>query len=118
MPGLTLFRLYIGYGAADLGCVLIFVSFLGIRSVPSSIVYLGKISYGLYVFHYGMVKLSLWLLSQTMSLRAMSMWKIVAVDGLAFACCAALASVSYRFLEKPFLHIKDRFAFVPSRPAG
>src|SRR5439155_7135926 len=45
-------RLIAGYTLVALGCVLLFIGFLGAR-IPfsSTLAYLGKISYGLYVFH-------------------------------------------------------------------
>jgi peptidoglycan/LPS O-acetylase OafA/YrhL len=114
IPGLTATRLYLGFGAADQGCVLIFLAFLGVTNLPRTIVYLGKISYGLYVFHLGMLELSRWLLGgMTRSLPG-----IIAVDALAFVGCVGMAAVSYRYLERPFLRFKQRFEFVRSRPAG
>ncbi len=114
IPNLTVTRLYLGFGAADQGCILIFLAFLGASNTPRAVVYLGKISYGLYVFHLGMVELSDWLLRR----MAGSLWRAIAVDALAFVGCVCMAAVSYRFFETPFLRLKERFEFVRSRPAG
>ena len=42
-----------GYACDLVGCVAVFLGIFGIstRLLPASFVYLGKISYGLYVFH-------------------------------------------------------------------
>jgi peptidoglycan/LPS O-acetylase OafA/YrhL len=77
----------------------------------SWLVYLGKISYGLYVFH---------LLALTMMSKVLS---IPVVDIplnferrfiLAFILTVISAALSYRFLERPFLKLKRRFSQVPS----
>lgn len=116
VPALTMPRLYIGYGAADLGAVLIFLAFLGASSIPRPIVYLGKISYGLYVVHLFALSVTNRILPSIVTSHA-PLWQIAAVDGLAFLISVGLAAFSYRFLEKPFLKLKERFAFVKSRPA-
>lgn len=59
--------------------------------------YLGKISFGLYVFHAAALRLA---------------GSVVGGMILTIAC----AALSYRFLETPFLRRKERFARVASRP--
>ena len=65
------------------------------------LVYLGKISYGLYLFHLPGLHLfaGLW-------------WPLGAV--LALALTTGVAALSYRYLERPFLTLKQRFTHVPS----
>jgi peptidoglycan/LPS O-acetylase OafA/YrhL len=68
-----------------------------------ALVYLGRISYGLYVFHLASIRLveSLWW-----------PWRCL----LSFGIAVMAASLSYRLLEQPFLRLKERFAYVPSAP--
>jgi len=67
--------------------------------------YLGKISYGIYVYHLGAIGLVSKL--EVGPISAFVVGLIVTV---------AIAAVSYRFLERPFLLLKDRYAKVASRP--
>ena len=106
-----------GYLCIDAGCVLLLCAFLNTRMPPwtKPFIYLGKISYGLYVFHY--------VLRVMVGAAVERKLHLAFVPGVALtytvtlALTIGLASLSYRFLEKPFLRLKDRFAFVPSRPA-
>jgi peptidoglycan/LPS O-acetylase OafA/YrhL len=98
-----------GYMAMLIGSVLFFLAFLGTTlGIPAWIRYLGKISYGLYVYH--MLMLSLieypWAKGRVSSL---------CLAALSLAATILTAAVSYRFLETPFLRLKKRFTFVPSR---
>jgi peptidoglycan/LPS O-acetylase OafA/YrhL len=43
-------------------------------------------------------------------------WQLLAVKGLGFVMTVILALVSYRWIESPFLRLKDKFATVLSRP--
>jgi peptidoglycan/LPS O-acetylase OafA/YrhL len=115
VSGLTLHRLYLGYGGAALACVIIFVAFLGMSSIPQPFIYLGKISYGLYVFHIAMLQLSMWLISP-LHLTFASPLTMVLADGIALALCICLSHFSYKYFESPFLKLKDRIAPVHSRP--
>jgi len=64
------------------------------------LVYLGSISYGLYVFHNGFIWLvNTWLVGQ-------HFWFGFAT---AFALAIFASSLSYRYLEKPCLSLKDRW---------
>ena len=71
------------------------------------LVYLGKISYGLYVNHL----LALWIAFQYWPNSPL--W--IFLGGLLGTIAASI--VSYNLLERPFLLLKERFAHVRSRPA-
>jgi peptidoglycan/LPS O-acetylase OafA/YrhL len=104
-----------GYGVADLGCVLIFLACLGVPGshVPGKITYLGKISYGLYVFHFGLL-----LLIELCVTHNLEQWtRMLVVDSAALMGSVALSMLSYQYFEKPFLVMKKRFEFIRSRPA-
>lgn len=77
-----------------------------------SLLHLGKISYGLYVYH----PIALGLISAFLGERLLSLkWQAVMVSA-GFIATVALASASYRWLESPFLKLKERFSFIHSRP--
>ena len=74
--------------------------------------YLGKISYGLYVYHMG----AMFVVDSMLTERPGNhhvLWQHIVMS---FGLTIAVASVSYAVLEKPFLKLKRRFAFVSSRP--
>jgi peptidoglycan/LPS O-acetylase OafA/YrhL len=73
--------------------------------------YLGKISYGLYVYHVLMMELC----KAQMAKFAIASWPLTALASL--ASTILVAAVSYALLEKPFLRIKRRFESVPTRVA-
>lgn len=114
-----------GYLLVAAGCVLLLLAVLGISRwrVPRWTIYLGRISFGLYVFHETAFLLvdevqkhaaeSLPLLS-TWSLQcpaaALTCNKIVALG-----VTILLAMLSYRFWESPFLRLKQRVTWVQSR---
>jgi peptidoglycan/LPS O-acetylase OafA/YrhL len=101
-----------GYPAVTFGCLALFLAFCGTSLSWRPLVYLGKISYGLYVYHV----LALSLVGRALggkagtSLRFLVYWW----GGLLFTI--ALASASYPWLETPFLRLKEKFAVVKSRP--
>jgi peptidoglycan/LPS O-acetylase OafA/YrhL len=72
------------------------------------LVYLGKVSYGLYVFHQ---------LAAVLARRVLPDQGPWIVGALGFGITVALAAVSYAVLERPFLLLKERFSTVKSRPA-
>jgi peptidoglycan/LPS O-acetylase OafA/YrhL len=73
------------------------------------LVYLGRISYGLYVFHGMALLLARHLLAHRLP---GGIWLIPT-----FAFTVLLAVLSYEFFEKPFLKLKHRFEIVHSRTA-
>ncbi len=104
------------------GAVVLFLSVFGTpaRFVPGWLAYLGRISYGLYVVH----SLLFFLVFEKMlpvlrrafpgiglstGLRDF-VWTLAVM-----ALSIAVASLSYRFFERPFLHLKRRFTFVAAR---
>jgi peptidoglycan/LPS O-acetylase OafA/YrhL len=94
-----------------LGVILIFFAFFGLNAkwIPRQVIYLGKISYGLYIWHI----IAIWASEQVFGGTAASF----ALPVIAFAVTIVISSCSYRWLEKPFLSLKERFTFVESRSA-
>lgn len=78
---------------------------------PAWLVYLGRISYGLYCLHQVAILVTLQVLGHWHAND--HTWQVVLLQPLiALPLSIALASASYRFLEKPFLRLKDRFAYI------
>jgi peptidoglycan/LPS O-acetylase OafA/YrhL len=75
------------------------------------VVRLGKISYGLYMLHLVGILIMLRLFHPIWG------WKVLAIKALGLVMTVVLGFVSYRWVESPFLRLKDRFATVLSRPA-
>ncbi len=114
--------LFLGYPVVMLGCVAIFLSFLGLNLSMASgttrvLAYLGKISYGLYIWH--MLGLELAKKALALPIPLIGEWadSSVFIAMVALAITISISTASYRFLETPFLTLKSRFAVVPSRPA-
>jgi peptidoglycan/LPS O-acetylase OafA/YrhL len=114
-------RVAAGYCLVAVGAALIFAAAVDIHadSVPGWLRYLGKISYGLYVFHLLMLYFTIWLFGQVSHAlgfhgHALTAFKVsVPVAALGFTLAAA--SLSYRWLETPFLRLRKRFTVVASR---
>jgi peptidoglycan/LPS O-acetylase OafA/YrhL len=74
--------------------------------------YLGKISYGIYVYHLICIE------AVVLNINAptdMLMWTAMLIAALALTI--GVASASYYLIERPFLRIKNSFELVASRPA-
>jgi peptidoglycan/LPS O-acetylase OafA/YrhL len=83
-----------------------------LRVPPFSwLVYLGRISYGLYVFH--LLALALMMNVSSVPVLGIPINFVLRV-GLSFLLTVALAAVSYTWLEQPFLKLKDRFTYRPT----
>ncbi|WP_213805074.1 acyltransferase [Granulicella sp. dw_53] len=76
----------------------------------SWVVSLGKVSYGLYLLHLTGLLLAKGLF------HPVSGTAILATKAVGFVLTIILAFASYRWVESPFLRLKDRFARVLSRP--
>lgn len=73
-------------------------------------VYLGRISYGLYVFHLLALALLPTLFVTVFGVPPRFEQRVV----LSFALTVVFAAASYRWLEQPFLRLKKRFTFARS----
>jgi len=113
---LTTMRIVLGYPSIALGGVLLLLSVLRSRTSDGNrvLIYLGRISYGLYVFHV----LGLLISDHTVPDQAANLFRYSLRVGVALAATIAMAAVSYRWLETPFLSLKQRFTHVLSRPGG
>jgi peptidoglycan/LPS O-acetylase OafA/YrhL len=103
------------------GVVFLFFSLYGTASkyLPSTLVYLGRISYGMYVFHitfywiiYKIYKTELALFSENIGLYE---WRNEVGFIIAFLATLIISLFSYNFFERPFLKLKKKFTFIPSR---
>jgi peptidoglycan/LPS O-acetylase OafA/YrhL len=99
-----------GYLVVALGCGLVLSGTLAIQIRPRLLAYLGKISFGLYVYHRSIVE------SVDHYLPVHSAALQLARAGLALGVTIAVSALSYRLYEAPFLRLKERFAHVQSRP--
>lgn len=114
-PGITGLQVLSGYLSLDAACALLFCAILNLKLpiVARPFIYLGKISYGLYVFHFMFTVVAHDLFVKYLHLSlytALSANYITTLTGTIL-----VASLSYRFYEKPFLAYKHRFTFIPSR---
>lgn len=76
--------------------------------------YLGKISYGLYMYHNIMILIVLKLIMSTGLFNVSSMAGGVLFQILCLAGSILIAAISYRYFEKPFLKAKTRYTTVYS----
>lgn len=67
--------------------------------------YLGKISYGMYVYHLALIWF-VWRLFENRIQGPMAIWIKPAI---ALSATVLIATLSYYFLERPILNLKDRF---------
>ena len=75
--------------------------------------YLGKISYGIYMFHYTAILFVAAGLGRFATRAHPVLWGAVFYV-LVFALTILLAAVSYRYFESFFLNLKSKFAIVKS----
>ena len=110
-----------GYLAVAAGCTAVFLACYGLnaRWMPAPLVYLGKISFGLYIFHKICLETVSALLGRIKFLATPAHHHFFSLGHIVggFGMTVLLAALSYHFYELPFLTLKDRFAIVPSRAA-
>jgi peptidoglycan/LPS O-acetylase OafA/YrhL len=113
---LTTMRIVFGYPSVAIGGGLLLLSVLrnGKSRSNRALVYLGRISYGLYVFHV----LGLLISDHIVSDQAANLWRYSLRIGVALAATILMGAISFRWLEMPFLSFKQRFTHVLSRPGG
>jgi peptidoglycan/LPS O-acetylase OafA/YrhL len=103
------------------GVICFFLSFYGApaRYMPKTLVYLGRISYGMYVSHITMYWIIFRIFKNKLALFCemigLNEWKNEVGIVLVFIATVTFAILSYHFFEKPFLRLKERFTLIPSR---
>lgn len=113
-PAMSGGAIILGYLLITSGCAALMWAAMGIRKPPSLLIYLGRISFGLYVFH--MVSIySIELAADCFFNGAIGIGVLPKLL-IGLPMTILLASLSYRFLETPFLKLKDRYTVVASRP--
>ncbi len=109
----------LGRAAVLVGTVALFFAFF--ESKPSwwarPLVYCGKISYGLYVFHVFWIQMVKSLLGVLGAVPSGRLSYPATYLTLALGATLLTATASYELFEKRFLRLKDRFAVVASRAA-
>ena len=123
MPMPNIVQAISGWGLVLIGAILFFVAVVGIpsRFVPRWLSYLGKISYGLYVFHCFVIYFLVWhgpLAQFELSIGLTTNMKDAANTGLVLLITIGISALSYWGFESPFLRLKERFTFVESRPVS
>jgi peptidoglycan/LPS O-acetylase OafA/YrhL len=109
--GTLLGRPLVALGAVGLLVAAIGAPAVGARALTHPwLIYLGRISYGLYVYHAAGLLVA-WHLFRGNSVK---MYAAYAISG--FLLTVIFSAISYRWLESPFLKMKERFAVVRSRP--
>ena len=102
---------------ALVGCLCLFFSLLPLTAgrVQKPFIYLGKISYGLYVYHVpwlGAARHILELFAGNLSPLASQLCTMA----IALPGAIVTGMLSYRYLESPFLRFKKRYTVIRSRP--
>jgi peptidoglycan/LPS O-acetylase OafA/YrhL len=117
--------LIFGYALATLGCVLLLVAFLGVspKLLPQWAIYLGRISFGLYVYHqfaiYATDHLFIGYISTFKYLpivRSLAGPIYITNMILTLGLTILMAVLSYRYFETPFLKMKKRHSVIESQP--
>lgn len=101
-----------GYTAGTIGCILILIAMLELdrKWLPGWMIWLGRVSFGLYVYH----ELSIWAVSHLLT-RMHGYEHFVLLLITSATLTIFLTAISYRYLETPFLRLKAKFELVPSR---
>lgn len=105
--------------AGTIACMALIIGTLGMPQMASqhpimrTLVYLGRISYGLYVFHF----LFALLFKVAVDVNPSGEPLTRAINVVAALAATFVASaISYKLLEQPFLRLKKKFAHVDSSP--
>ncbi len=94
-----------------LGCVAFMLGTLGIARLNRMFIYLGRISYGLYIFHVMVLDLGLIWID---GFAGWSMWGWAAFSAFELVVTVLISAISYRYYEAPFLRLKERFQRIGS----
>lgn len=103
------------------GVILMFFSLFGVSSkyTPAPLAYIGRISYGMYVFHITIYWIVYTIFGKELTTFSQKLgvieWKNTIGFIIVFVITVIFAMLSYRYFEKPFLKLKTRFTLIPSR---
>lgn len=101
-----------GYASVLLCCLSIFLAFLDLPfKPPRAITSLGRISFGLYVYHYFVLQI---IFQGGAKLSAVALAHEPLMLLLCLILTIGLAKISFRYFEKPLLRYKERFSYVRS----
>jgi len=117
----------LSYPVAALGCGAILVAVIEASGGQVKtlwgrfLVYLGKISYGLYVYHGLGITLTLLFCSPLLARSpadpfSLQLFKQFMNSAISLVITFGIAACSYGWLEAPFLRLKEHFTVVASRP--
>lgn len=101
----------LGWPIVAAACTAIVIAFIGLKMQLRALRYLGKISYGLYVYHLLCIQIAERILP-----TGSYLFQTIARIGLSLGLTIIVSIASYAVLERPFLKLKNRFAHVASRP--
>ena len=113
-----------GYLFIQIGCLLLLLGTYDLQEPTGllkrpfhAIVWLGRISYGLYVFHIFALHMVEHAFARLPVAQALpSIFNLLTHVFLGLVVTILFAALSYKFLERPFLHFKERFTVIRSRP--
>lgn len=77
------------------------------------LIFLGTISYGIYIYHSLFIAVSIFIIEK-MNLSFNTTMANTLLYFLSFSLTIVVSSISYKYLEKPFLKLKTRFMIVKS----
>jgi peptidoglycan/LPS O-acetylase OafA/YrhL len=105
-PGLTVLAVEV-LAASAVGLVVLHSGRPRVRLLRQrTLVRIGTISYGLYLYHY-MILVSGDALARGLGLRGRPVWR----EALEVAVIVALAALSWKYVERPLLALKDHFRY-------
>lgn len=112
-PKFSTWKLAMSHPVTSLASAAVLLAVLGSQNSflrQSWLLYFGKISYGLYVLHEFAHFCAMRILPASTPLQ------VIAQSAIGLTLTILIAAASYRWLESPFLRLKERFAHVQSRP--
>jgi len=116
--GLMLTYLLVGIGMSLILSSIMQNSLTVLKQIlrGKALVYLGRISYGLYVFHFGLLALASRICTDYLHLPMYQPANTTLTLTLGLALAVFSSVLSYHFVETPFLRLKERFGLIISRP--
>jgi len=103
--------LMVAFPAVAIGCGTFTLATIGAGSwmYNPRLIYLGRISYGLYVYHGAAILMTLAIFASTPG------WlRLVICPPLSLGATIAISAISYRWFETPFLRLKARYQYIRS----